>query len=147
MITPSPTSSINPLLARGVLLAHTAQGPTRAGQITFGVHNSNYELHLLASGPLPDGNVAARRLLGTIKAKARRVDVVTTGGRFIEPVMGRPRRVQGSVIAAAGDALVVDAGVPIHCELTDARQRVADFAVGQLVSFDVLDGATFVPTR
>ena len=38
-----------------------------------------------------------------------------------------------------------DAGIPIECELTDDRQKPGDFAAGQFVSFDVMDGATFTP--
>ncbi len=56
---------------------------------------------------------------------------------------GRPRRVQGSVIAIDGNSIVVNAGVPVHVEPTDPRQTAASFEVGQFVSFDALDGATF----
>jgi len=72
---------------------------------------------------------------------------VGTGGRYVEPVYGRPRRVQGSVIAIdqANNAVVVDATIPIHCTPTDPRQKATDFQPGQFVSFDVLEGATFTP--
>ncbi|QYO64365.1 hypothetical protein [Leptolyngbya sp. 7M] len=83
------------------------------------------------------------RIIGIIRAKARRIDEVTTGGRYIEPVYGRPRRVQGTVVAIEPDAVVVNAGMPIHCTPTDPRQRPGDFKPGQFVSFDVLEGATF----
>ena len=87
--------------------------------------------------------------MGTITARARRVDTVPSGGKYVEPVIGRPRRVQGRVIGHAsgsgGDRLIVDAGVPMHFTLTDGRQHPKDFAVGDMVSFDVLDGACFTP--
>jgi hypothetical protein len=83
-----------------------------------------------------------------IRARCRRIDVVGTGGRYVEPVYGRPRRVQGTVIStdASRNTVVVDAAIPIHCTPTDPRQKATDFQTGQLVSFDVLEGATFAPS-
>jgi hypothetical protein len=107
------------------------------------VPNTSYELHLLPTAEVK--TQPGKRLIGTIRAQARRMDVVQTGGQYIEPVMGRPRRVQGTVIAIAGDAVVVDAGVPVHCRPTDVRQQASQFSIGQFVSFDVLDGSTFTP--
>jgi hypothetical protein len=140
MIAPHPTSKIDPVLARGTLLGVHAASATKPAHITFGVPNTNYELHLV-----PQGTIKAqvgKRLIGTIRAQARRIDVVQTGGQYVEPVYGRPRRVQGTVIAIKDGALVVDAGVPIHCAPTDARQKAEQFSVGQFVSFDVMDGAS-----
>lgn|SRR5262245_48493921 len=143
MITPSPTSKIDPTLARGTLVDVVAPTATKSGFIKFAVPNTNYEIYLHPTDPIttPPG----KRLVGVIRAQARRIDVVETGGRYVEPVYGRPRRVQGSVIRAENGAVVVDAGVPIHCTATDTRQRAEDFQPGQIVSFDVLDGATFTP--
>ena len=39
--------------------------------------------------------------------------------------------------------LIVDAGMPIHCVMTDPRQIPSMFERGAVVSFDVMDGATF----
>jgi hypothetical protein len=114
--------------------------------VIFGVPNTNYELHLLPTEGLRPAGID-KRLIGTIKVQARRVDIVRTGGRFIEPVFGRPRRVQGSVVSvdASQNTITVNAGVPITLALTDARQQAAKFEPGQIVSCDVLDGATFAP--
>ena len=145
MITPSPTTKIDPTLARGTLLEVVAETATKPGYIKFGVPNSNYELHLR-----PVGAVAAKpggRLIGTIRAQSRRIDIVQTGGEYMEPVYGRPRRVQGTVRTVKDGAIVVDAGVPIHCTPTDARQKAEQFEPGQFVSFDVLDGASFTPAN
>lgn len=141
MITPSPTTKIDPSLARGTLAGRLDATLTKPAMIKFAVPNTSYELHLLPVGEV-HSNVG-KRLIGIIKASARRVDVVGTGGQFVEPVFGRPRRVQGTVVAVTADAIVVDAGVTIHLNLTDSRQNPALFAAGQLVSCDVLDGATF----
>ena len=60
-------------------------------------------------------------------AEAKRIDVVTTGGRYVEPVYGRPRRVQGTVIAIEDGAVVVNAGACNRCQLCDLR--CPDFAI------------------
>lgn len=143
MIQPAPTSKIDPTLARGTFLGDSPATATRPAHVAITFPNTNYELHLL-----PASNVSAapgKRIMGSIRAKARRVDKVQTGGRYVEPVFGRPRRVQGAIIAinAAARTITIDAGFPIECTLTDERQSPTTFAVGDFVSFDVLDGATF----
>ena len=45
--------------------------------------------------------------------------------------------------ALALPTIVVDAGMPVHLCPLDERQRPTDFAPGELVSCDVLDGARF----
>lgn len=106
--------------------------------------NTSYQMHLLTREPVK-GEVG-KRVVGTIRVDARRVDEVDTGGKYVEPVYGRPRRVQGRVVAISDAArtLVVDAGMPVHLRMLDARQRPSDFAMGTLVSCDVLDGAELV---
>lgn len=141
MITPSPTTKLEVGLARGVYGGVAPESPGRAACITFVVPNTSYQLSLVPIGEI--GAKVGARLLGVIRARARRVDVVQTGGRYVEPVFGRPRRVQGRIVKIEESAIVVDAGVPIHCALQDERQTPDQFEVGQLVSFDVLDGATF----
>lgn len=145
MIEPSPTTRIAPHLTRGILHEVVSATATRHGYIVLRIPNTSYLLHVIPSGPLatPPG----KGLIGVIRARARRVDVTGTGGRFIEPVEGRPRRVQGFVIGSDdGDrTITVDAGVPLVCELTDDRQRPSDFIPGQFVGFDVMNGATFEP--
>ncbi len=145
MIHPAPTSKIDPTLARGVFAGVAAATATKPACMTVTFLNTNYEMHLVPAGVIK--TEPGKRIIGMIRAKARRVDVVQTGGRYLEPVIGRPRRVQGSIIVTNDGrrSIVVDAGVPIECELTDDRQKPSDFAAGQFVSFDVMDGATFTP--
>jgi hypothetical protein len=137
MITPSPTTKIDAGLARGELLSSSTS------HIVFGVPNTSYQLHLVPTSPI--STPVGKRLVGTIRVQARRIDVVGTGGQFIEPVFGRPRRVQGTVVRIEGDAVVVDAGVPIHAVPTDSRQNAGQFEAGQMVSFDAVAGGTFTP--
>jgi hypothetical protein len=145
MLHPAPTTRISPSLARGVLEAVVpASGPLPA-HIVVGFPNTNYQTHLLPTETITGG--IGSRLIGTIRADARRVDVVDTGGKYVEPVYGRPRRVQGRVVSCNDltRTLLVDAGMPIHLRLLDERQHAGDFTPGELVSCDVLDGATFTP--
>lgn len=114
-------------------------------RVVLALPGTDYRLHL-AVYQRP-GTSVGKRIIGTIHAKARRVDIVDSGGRYIEPVMGRPRRVQGEVTAVdtGNNTITVHAGAPIVCALTDHRQRAADFKPGDFVSFDVLPGASFTP--
>lgn len=143
MIYPAPTTRIDPTLARGVLEQIVEPTATRAGYIVVSYPNTSYQLHLIPGAPVTAE--IGKRIIGKVRAAARRIDVVTTGGRYVEPVYGRPRRIQGSVIAvdAPSNTVVVDASVPVHVTPTDPRQNAGDFAVGAFVSFDALDGATF----
>ena len=143
MLAPAPTSKIAPHLARGVFAGNIEATATRPAYVRLQVPNTSYDLHLVPTAPV---TVApGKRLIGVIRASARRVDVVGTGGRYLEPVYGRPQRVQGSVVSAdpQSNTIVVNAGVPVTCALTDTRQKASDFAPGQFVSFDVLENATF----
>jgi hypothetical protein len=137
MITPSPTSKIDPAIARGILAS------ADAAQVVISFPNTNYQLHLVPAAPIT--TPVGKRILGTIALQAKRIDTVGTGGEYIEPVYGRPRRVQGTVIRTQNGAVVIDAGVPIHVTPTDPRQSADQFQAGQLVSFDALAGATFTP--
>jgi hypothetical protein len=148
MIHPAPTSKIDPAIARGVLEEIHPATATRPACVVVSFPNTNYQMYLVpTTDPLALQTHLHKRILGTIRLDARRVDVVDTGGRYLEPVLGRPRRVQGSVISIdrTHNALVIDAGAPIHAGLTDERQNAADFKPGDLVSFDAMDGATFTP--
>jgi hypothetical protein len=140
MITPAPTTKIDPSLARGTLTEVVSPSATKPGFLKITFPNTSYELHLV-SGATPRTAVG-KKILGVIRVKARRIDTVQTGGRYVEPVFGRPRRVQGTVLSV-GDSVLVNAGVPIHLTPTDPRQKAGDFLPGQFISCDVMDGATF----
>lgn len=125
--------------ARGVL-AETADD-----RIVLAIPGTNYQIHLAVyqkpTTPL------SKRIVGSIRATARRVDEVKSGGRYVEPVMGRPRRIQGEVIALnqADNTITIDAGAPIVCKLADPRQHAANFRVGMFVASDLAPGASFTP--
>lgn len=143
MLHPAPTSRIAPTLARGELAEVVPPTATRPGHVVITFPNTSYQMHLVPAGTI--STPVGKRIIGTIRATARRVDLVETGGKYVEPVYGRPRRVQGRVIGGDDHSrtLIVDAGMPIHCTMTDPRQIPSMFPEGSMVSFDVLDGATF----
>ena len=114
----------------------------RDAQIVLRVPETSYRLHLVVDQPVRAE--PGERISGTIRCSAKRVDVVPSGGRFIEPVYGRPRRIQGRVIG--GDVnrntLHIQCGAPVIAQLMSSQQA-SDFKIGQLVCFDVERGATF----
>lgn len=148
---PSAPSNASPV-ARGVLYDLAGATATKPACLVFHVPGSQYQVHLRQEGSITAQ--VGKRISGVINASARRVDVTVQGGRFIEPVIGRPRRIQGVVIAqdagansitvdCGGSATVDGVGLPVVCKLTDPRQKADQFAIGTLVGFDALDGATF----
>lgn len=133
----SSSTASDSLVARGKLLRQ------EQGKIVLAVPGTDYQIHLAVSQPVqPD---ALGQICGRITARARRVDRVVTGGRFIEPSWGRPRILQGVIVATdpSANTITVRCAVPFECELTDPRQKAADFAIGELVNFSVERGARF----
>jgi len=116
------------------------------GGIVLALPGTDYRLHLRVEGSI--GTAPGEKIRGRVIAQARRIDVIKSGGRYIEPVDGRPRRVQGRVIAVdeSRDALLVRAAAPIRAHTNDL-QTAADFSVDQMVSFDVEPGARFEPAQ
>jgi hypothetical protein len=138
-----PRKPVDPAnIARGELVEE------HDGSIVLSVPGTDYRMNLLVGTPLnaSENDLMNRKIRGVIRAQARRIDVVVTGGRFVEPVYGRPRRVQGVIVATdpAADTVTVQAhdSLPIVCK-TNGAQHAADFKIGQFVSFDVAAGATF----
>jgi len=129
-------------IAKGVLVDE------RDGVIDLAIPGTDYRLALAVHSPLNarENDMLDRKIRGVILAQARRIDVVVTGGRYVEPVYGRPRRVQGAIVALdpAADTVTVKAheAMPIVCK-TNGIQHATDFKVGQFVSMDVAPGATF----
>ncbi len=156
-LTPTGQPDMHSLIARGVLEELVPASPTKPGYLVLSIPGSQYRLHLRpAPGPEAIKTAPGKKIAGIIEGQCRRVDIVTTGGRLVEPVIGRPRRVHGTVIAAdpAKGAITVNAGgaaavdglpLPFTARLGDARQNPSQFPIGVMVAFDVLDGATFTP--
>jgi hypothetical protein len=86
------------------------------------------------------------RVHGKILAPAWKVDRVELGGNYVEPLVGRPRRMQGTIVAvnAAANELLVHVGYEATCQLPE-RYKAADYQVGQRVGWDNIEIPTFVP--
>jgi hypothetical protein len=145
-MSPTPTPSVNPPAptpdeaavkrARGVLAEQ------REGTIVFSKPGTDYRLHLHVLRELP--SKIGHRIAGTIRANGRRIDIVRTGGRFIEPVYGEPRQIQGDIvhIDKANNTVTVNAGVPIVCKV-HKLQRADQFKQGDFVNLGVESGTSF----
>lgn len=114
------------------------------GFVVLTIPGTDYKLRLETAGTI--GNAVGKRVLGVVRAQARRIDVVDTGGRYFEPVYGRPRRIQGTIesIDRAADTVTIR----VHDQVvfvcaTNGLQAAANFTPGQLVSLDVEPGARF----
>ncbi|MBB6429932.1 hypothetical protein [Algisphaera agarilytica] len=132
------TASAVPTVS-GKLLEH------REGEIEIGLPGTDYRMKLVVEIEPPVA--VGKKITGTIHATARRVDVIPAGGKFVEPVFGRPRRVQGRIVGGHGPSrtLYVQAGPTLICTLSDERQSTEQFSIGQIASFDVEAGAVFKP--
>lgn len=133
---PEPT----PALIRAVL---AEAGPSH---VVLSLPSSDYRVQLDVQTPV--STTPGKRIVGGARAQARRIDVVSTGGRFIDPVYGRPRRIQGTILAVdvAADTVTIcphDA-FPVVCR-TNEEQRAAQFKPGQLVACDLAPGGVFTP--
>ncbi len=113
-------------------------------RIVLAIPKGDYQLHLVPVGEVKSDPMGQIR--GIIRAQARRVDVIAGGGCYIEPIFGRPRRVQGRIIGGdvQDNSITVAAATPLIATLMPP-QKTANFAIGQMVSFDIERGATFVP--
>ena len=82
------------------------------GQVTLCVPGMNYANTFALPGAVPAALVAGASVRGTIHATAWKVDRVETGGNYVEPLAGRPRRMQGAVVAVnpAANELTVQVG-------------------------------------
>lgn len=130
------TTTTDLTIASGLLLERFE------GAIVLGLPGTDYQLHLAADESM--SAAPGTRLSGRIGARARRVDKAGGGGRYIEPVYGRPRRLQGRIAAAdhVANTITVHCVCPVVCELV-SDQRAADFHIGDFVTFDVERGARF----
>lgn len=114
--------------------------------IVLAVPGTDYKIRLVLDGEVPNDIEIHDWITGVVKADAQRADLMKAGGRFIEPVYGRPRRIQGRIVGGdvEQNVIVVDCGIKVHAKLMPI-QNAGDFATEQLVGFDIEAGATFTP--
>ena len=108
----------------------------------FTIPGTQYRLHLVVEEDLEDR--IGERVRGRIRGRSLRMHHSPAGGNFIEPLEGRPRIVQGTVMAVDPGAheVLVDLVVPIRLEIPES-QSTALFATGDMVNFYMEPGASF----
>ena len=121
----------------------------RNGLLVLTPINTNYQLHLASPAGRPYAGARDQWIDGIIRAAARKVMTVPSGGNFIAPIFGPPRTIQGRVRHLTDRLLVLQAGVPVVVSLP-ASDSAIDLAqggirVGSLVNVMALPGATFEP--
>ena len=139
MATSTTTAAgVTPVPVRGKVTA------VKDGVVVFAPADTNYELHLVApnyAGPLNT------RVEGIIRAAARKVWTVPSGGLFIAPIFGPPRTIQGRVRSLDVSSLVLQAGAPVLVELPESDTAFdlvnGPITVGTLVNVVALPGARF----
>jgi hypothetical protein len=114
------------------------------GIVTLRVPGSNYRNSFAIHGEAGKELLAGARVRGTIHAPAWKVDRVELGGNYVEPLFGRPRRMQGMILAvnAAGNELTVQVGYEATVKLGD-KYRATDYHVGERVGWDNTEIPTF----
>ena len=112
------------------------------GQGVFSIPGTQYRLHLATEADLSDR--VGQRIRGRITGHALRMHQASAGGNFIEPLDGRPRIVQGTVLAVdpSSNAVIVDLVVPFRLSIAE-EQAPGMFASGEMVNFYVEPGCRF----
>jgi hypothetical protein len=110
--------------------------------IVFNPAGTTYELHLVsANGELP--TPSSQTISCHIRAKARKVWTMASGGNFVTPIYGTPRVIQGRVRYLEDGLAVVQAGAPIILTLP-AESEAFDLVNGPVIPTGQLN-ATLVP--
>lgn len=131
---------LNDFLARGRIV----QLLDRA--IVFHPTGTNYRMHLALGDEHYTGPV--NELISCrIRAKARKIITVPSGGLFVTPIFGSPRIIQGRVRYLDAGALVVHAGTNFIVELPAADSAIdlpsGAIATGNMVNVTIWPEAIF----
>ncbi|MGC9260305.1 MAG: hypothetical protein ACP5I8_09570 [Phycisphaerae bacterium] len=114
--------------------------------LTLKAPNANYRNTFKCSSA---GDTAVgRRITGEIHAAARKIEAVSQGGNYVEPLFGRPRRMQGLVLRQnpGNNLLLVQTGYKVTVRLPP-QQTAADYPVGSRVGWDNADWPEFIPEK
>jgi len=117
-----------------------------SGIVTLKVPGSNYRNSFAVSPEHAAGMTAGSRVRGTILAPAWKVDEVELGGNYVEPLFGRPRRMQGTILAinTGANELTVQVGYEATVHLPE-KYKASEYKVGQRVGWDNIELPTFEP--
>lgn len=113
--------------------------------VVFAPSNTNYEIKLVTARPY-DGPMNTL-IDAYVKAAARKLWTVPSGGNFVTPIFGPTRIVQGRIKFLDQTTIVVQAGLPVIVALPAADSAYdlssGALAVGVLVNATILPGASF----
>jgi hypothetical protein len=116
----------------------------RGTMIVFQPTNTTYQLYL-AGGPYNGPVKTPVEIL--IRANARKVWTVPSGGNFIAPIIGTPRTIQGRVRLIADQTIVLQAGVPVVLALPASDSAIdlntGSIGVGSLIDAMVMPGVSY----
>jgi hypothetical protein len=126
-------------LARGKILR------TDDGRVVFNPTGSTYELHLASKSAEPPAPSPAA-VSAHLRATARKVWTMRSGGNFITPIFGTPKVIQGRVVYVDERTAVVHATVPVIIDLpadgTAYDLINGPLTVGNMVNVTLLSGAS-----
>jgi hypothetical protein len=129
----------NGFLARGKVLE------VKDSLVIFNPADTTYKLHLQISRPY-DGPLN-EFIEARIRAKARKVYTVPSGGGFIAPIFGPPKTLQGRALHVDDRQVVIRAGTPISVDLPQSDDAVdlsdGPVKVGEMINIAAFPGATF----
>ena len=113
------------------------------GIATLSLPGSNYRNSFSVHGDAA-ALVQGARVRGAIHAPAWKVDRVEMGGNYVEPLLGRPRRMQGTILSvnAAANELTVQVGYEATVKLP-AGARADSFKPGERIGWDNIEIPTF----
>jgi hypothetical protein len=129
----------NGYLARGKVIE------AKDSLVVFAPADTTYQMHLQTSRPYtgPLGQLIEAR----IRAKARKVYTVPSGGGFIAPIYGPPKTLQGRALHVDDRQVVIRAGTPVSIDLPQSDDAVdlddGYIKVGELINVIAWPGATF----
>ena len=148
MLHPAPTTKIDPTLTRAIISDVIDETHANPAMVVLSFSNTNYKTHLVAMDDLDQlRSMIGKTVLGTMHATARRIDPAGAGGRCIDPCVGRPRRVMGTIVGIddRNNGMVVNVGLNMSMWLTLSApgQRASSIASAEFLTCDVLPGASF----
>jgi hypothetical protein len=132
-------ASVNDFPAHGKILR------IQDNTVVFAPSNTNSEIYLenkRGSASLPTGLCDA-----FLRVTGRKIWTVKSGGNFVDPIFGPPRKIQGRIRYLDDQQMVVHAGPTFIISLPSDPSAFdmvnGMLAVGDLVNCSILPGGTF----
>ena len=115
-----------------------------ADTLVFNPVGTNYEIKLAC--PTAWAGPVGQVVPVVVRASARKLWTIGSGGNFVAPIFGPPRIVQGRVRHLDQTTIVVQCGLTVYVTLPTGEAAIdlgsGPLAVGALVNVALLPGAT-----